>query len=91
MHSVGVVWYARVQINRDVLWCSTKPHPLESLKPLEKLRLREWAFRRMMSLYKTQFQGLVMAATGEQSCLKLTLVSLAIDPRTVRLQRSDLC
>ena len=31
-----------------------------------------------------------MAATGEQSCLKLTSVSLAIDPHTVRLQRSDL-
>ena len=58
---------------------------------LEKLRLREWAFRRRLSLYKTQFQGPVIAAAGEQSCLKLTFVSLAIDPRTVRLQRSDLC
>ena len=27
----------------------------------------------------------------ESSCLKLTFVSLAIDPRTVCLQRSDLC
>ena len=41
---------------------------------LEKLRLRKWAFRRWMSLYKTQFQGPVMVATGEQSCLKLTFV-----------------
>ena len=38
-----------------------------------------------MSLYTTQFQGPVMAATREQSCLKLTFVSLAIDPRTVCL------
>ena len=32
-----------------------------------------------------------MAAKGEQSCLKLMFVSLAIDLRTVRLQRSYLC
>ena len=31
-----------------------------------------------MSLYTTQFQGPVMAATREQSCLKLTFVLLAI-------------
>ena len=43
-----------------------------------------------MSLYTTQFQGPVMAATGEQSCLILTFVSLAINPRTVRLQQSNL-
>ena len=30
-----------------------------------------------MSLYTTHFQGPVMAATGEQRCLKLTFVSLA--------------
>ena len=36
-----------------------------------------------MSPYTTQFQGPAMAATREQSCLKLTFVSLAIDPRTV--------
>ena len=40
-----------------------------------------------MSPYTTQFQGPAMAATREQHCLKLTYVSLAIDPRTVYLQR----
>ena len=33
-----------------------------------------------MSLYTTQFQGPDMAVAGEQSCLKLTFVSLVIDP-----------
>ena len=33
-----------------------------------------------MSLYATQLQGPVMAATEEQSCSKLTFVSLAINP-----------
>ena len=33
-----------------------------------------------MSLYTTQLQGPVMAAIEEQSCLKLTFVSLTIDP-----------
>ena len=32
-----------------------------------------------MSLYVTQFQGPVMAATWEQSCLKLTFVYVACD------------
>ena len=32
-----------------------------------------------MSLHTTHVQGPVMAATGEQRCLKLTFVSLAID------------
>ena len=73
----------------DVVSTSTKPHLLECLgaasptQLLEKRRLHERAFRRRMSLYTTQLQGPVMAATGEQSCLKLTFVSLAIDPRTV--------
>ena len=31
-----------------------------------------------MSLYTTHFQRPVMAATGQQSCLKLTFVSFAI-------------
>ena len=55
---------------------STKPHPLKRLGATTV----KWAFRRRMSLYTTQFQRPVMAATGEHSCLKRTFVSLAIDP-----------
>ena len=81
----------------EEVWCSTKPHPLERFRAalptqlLEKLLLHEWAFRRRMFLYTTQFQGPAMAATREQSCLKLMFVSLAIDQCIIRLQRSDLC
>ena len=75
---------------------STKPHPLERLGAASPMQLLEKLLTNGPSgdgclLYTTQFQGPVMAATREQSCLKLMFVSLAIDPRTVRLQRSDLC
>ena len=78
-------------------YVSTKSHPLERLgaaspmQLLEKRGLHESAFWRRMSLYTTQLQGPVMAATEEQSCLKLTFVWLAIDPCMGRLQWSNLC
>ena len=67
---------------------STKPHKLERLgaaslmQLLEKRRLHEWAFRRWMSLYATQFQGPVLAATGER--VAKTHVRIAHDQSTYR-------
>ena len=52
----------------DVKLVSTKPHPLERLgaaSPAGEATLHEWAFRRRMSPYTTQFQGPAMAATQE--------------------------
>ena len=69
----------RAEVQRKLV--STKPHPQKRLRaasPIQLLRSDDYTNWPLGDGFLC-IQQPVMAATGEQSCLKLTFVSLAID------------